>query len=64
MQYGDVVVFLHEFGHLMHLIIGGQTPFAAQDGFMVEGDFIEAPSQMLEEFFHDYGVLSSFARRT
>jgi thimet oligopeptidase len=62
MQYGDVVVFLHEFGHLMHLIIGGQTAFAAQDGFMVEGDFIEAPSQMLEEFFHDYGVLSSFAR--
>jgi thimet oligopeptidase len=62
MQYGDVVVFLHEFGHLMHLIIGGQTPFAAQDGFMVERDFIEAPSQMLEEFFHDYGVLSSFAR--
>lgn len=62
MQYGDVVVFLHEFGHLMHLIIGGQTPFAAQDGFMVEGDFIEAPSQMLEEFFHDYGVLRSFAR--
>ena len=31
MQYGDVVkVFLHEFGHLMHLIIGGQTPFAAR----------------------------------
>jgi thimet oligopeptidase len=62
MQYGDVVVFLHEFGHLMHLIIGGQTTFSGQDGFMVEGDFIEAPSQMLEEFFHDYGVLSSFAR--
>jgi thimet oligopeptidase len=62
MQYGDVVVFLHEFGHLMHHVIGGQNAFAGEGAFLVEGDFIEAPSQMLEEFFHDYGVLSSFAR--
>jgi thimet oligopeptidase len=62
MQYGDVVVFLHEFGHLMHHLIGSQNAFAGEGGFLVEGDFIEAPSQMLEEFFHDYGVLSSFAR--
>jgi thimet oligopeptidase len=62
MQYGDVVIFLHEFGHLMHHVIGGQNPYVGLGGFNVEGDFIEAPSQMLEEFFHDYGVLSSFAR--
>ena len=62
MQYGDVVVFLHEFGHLVHHLIGGQNAFAGEGAFLVEGDFIEAPSQMLEEFFHDYGVLSSFAR--
>ena len=62
MQYGDVVVFLHEFGHLMHHIIGGQHRFAGQGAFNIEGDFVEAPSQMLEEFFHDYGVLSTFAR--
>src|SRR5256886_8257986 len=62
MQYGDVVVFLHEFGHLMHHLIGSQNAFVGEGGFLVEGDFIEAPSQMLEEFFHDYGVLSSFAR--
>ena len=55
MQYGDVVVFLHEFGHLMHHVIGGQNRFAGEGGFFVEGDFVEAPSQMLEEFFHDYG---------
>ena len=61
MQYGDVVVFLHEFGHLMHHVIGSQNRFAGQGGFNVEGDFIEAPSQMLEEFFHDYGVLTPFA---
>jgi thimet oligopeptidase len=62
MQYSDVVIFLHEFGHLMHHVIGGQNSYAGEGGFNVEGDFIEAPSQMLEEFFHDYGVLSSFAR--
>ncbi len=63
MQYGDVVTFLHEFGHLMHHLIGGQNRFAGEGAFSVEGDFVEAPSQMLEEFFHDYGVLSSFAHQ-
>jgi thimet oligopeptidase len=62
MQYNDVVTFLHEFGHLMHHVISGHNAFIGEGGFLVEGDFIEAPSQMLEEFFHDYGVLSSFAR--
>jgi thimet oligopeptidase len=62
MQYGDVVIFLHEFGHLMHHLIGGQNSYAGEAAFNVEGDFVEAPSQMLEEFFHDYGVLASFAQ--
>ncbi|MBV8343249.1 MAG: Zn-dependent oligopeptidase [Gammaproteobacteria bacterium] len=68
MEYDDVVIFLHEFGHLMHQVIGGHTAFAGQNAlaaentFGVEWDFVEAPSQMLEEFFRDYGVLSSFAR--
>jgi thimet oligopeptidase len=61
MQYGDVVIFLHEFGHLMHHLIGGQNSYAGEAAFNVEGDFVEAPSQMLEQFFHDYGVLASFA---
>ena len=62
MQYGDVIVFLHEFGHLMHHVIGSQNRFAGTGGFFVEGDFVEAPSQMLEEFFHDYRIITSFAR--
>lgn len=62
MLYDDVVVFLHEFGHMMHHIIGSQHAFAGAGAFNVEGDFVEAPSQMLEEFFRDYGVLASFAR--
>lgn len=62
MQYNDVVTFFHEFGHLMHAILGGQTEWAGLSGFATEGDFIEVPSQMLEEFFRDEKLLQSFAK--
>jgi Zn-dependent oligopeptidase len=62
MQYNDVVTFFHEFGHLMHALLGGHTEWAGISGFATEGDFIEVPSQMLEEFFRDEKVLQSFAR--
>jgi thimet oligopeptidase len=62
LQYSDVVTFFHEFGHLMHAIIGGQTEWAGLSGFATEGDFIEVPSQMLEEFFRDEKLLQAFAK--
>ena len=62
MQYSDVVTFFHEFGHLMHAILGGNTEWAGVSGFATEGDFIEVPSQMLEEFFRDERLLQLFAR--
>jgi thimet oligopeptidase len=62
MQYDDVVTFFHEFGHLMHNILGGQQEWSGITGFSTETDFIEAPSQMLEEFFRDPGLLRSFAK--
>ena len=62
LQYNDVVTFFHEFGHLMHAILGGQTEWAGISGFATEGDFIEVPSQMLEEFFRDEKLLQAFAR--
>jgi thimet oligopeptidase len=61
LQYSDVVTFFHEFGHLMHAILGGQTEWAGISGFATEGDFIEVPSQMLEEFFRDEKLLQAFA---
>ena len=61
LQYSDVVTFFHEFGHLMHFILGGQGEWSAQGAFDVEFDFVEAPSQMLEEMFHDTAILQSFA---
>jgi len=62
LQYNDVVTFFHEFGHLMHAILGGQTEWAGVSGFATEGDFIEVPSQMLEEFFRDEKLLQAFAK--
>ena len=62
MEYADVVTFFHEFGHLMHWILGGQQQWAGISGITMEGDFVEAPSQMLEEWMHSPQVLASFAK--
>jgi thimet oligopeptidase len=62
MEYGDVSTFFHEFGHLMHHILGGQQPYAGISGITMESDFVEAPSQMLEEWIRSPQVLAKFAR--
>jgi thimet oligopeptidase len=62
LQYSDVVTYFHEFGHLMHAILGGRTEWIGLSGFATEGDFIEVPSQMLEEFFRDERLLQAFAK--
>jgi len=62
MDYAEVVTFFHEFGHLMHHILGGGQRWAGISGVNVETDFVEAPSQMLEEWMHSPQVLASFAR--
>ena len=62
MQYSEVVTFFHEFGHLMHHILGSQAQWSGAGGFNVEGDFVESPSQMLEEMFHDPAILQSFGK--
>lgn len=50
LEHADVETFLHEFGHLLHHIFAGEQRYAALSGVATEGDFIEAPSQMLEEW--------------
>ena len=61
MEHADVVVFLHEFGHLIHWLFAGQRPFAIQNFSEIENDVIEAPSQLLEEWVWDYPTLKGFA---
>jgi thimet oligopeptidase len=61
MEHGDVKTFFHEFGHLLHHVLGGRTRWAGQSGVATEWDFVEAPSQMLEEWVWDPEVLRTFA---
>jgi thimet oligopeptidase len=45
----DVETFFHEFGHVMHNTLSN-TEFASQGGTSVQRDFVEAPSQIYEEW--------------
>ncbi|MCY1042632.1 Zn-dependent oligopeptidase [Corallococcus sp. bb12-1] len=62
MQHGDVETFFHEFGHLLHHIFGGHTRWAGLSGVRTEWDFVEAPSQMLEEWARDVTCLQTFSK--
>ena len=61
LQHSDVITYFHEFGHLMHALLGGRQKWAGISGIATEGDFVEVPSQMLEEFFRDPHLLATFA---
>lgn len=61
MEHGDVVTFLHEFGHMIHGMFGTSRRWAGISGITTEWDFVEAPSQMLEEWVYDYDTLKGFA---
>jgi thimet oligopeptidase len=61
MAQGDVTTFLHEFGHLIHDMYSGHTRYATQSMNYIPQDFIEAPSQLLEEWTFDYDTLKRFA---
>ncbi|MFY9712484.1 MAG: M3 family metallopeptidase [Microbacterium sp.] len=62
MEHRQVQTFFHEFGHLVHEILAGRQEWAAFAGIATEWDFVEAPSQMLEEWVWDAEVLRTFAR--
>lgn len=63
LEHKQVETFLHEFGHLLHALFGGQNQrWLYFSGIRTERDFVEAPSQMLEEWVWDAQTLKRFAK--
>lgn len=57
----DVECFFHEFGHALHDILG-RTRVASFAGTHVKRDFVELPSQMLEEWLWDAAILKMVSK--
>jgi thimet oligopeptidase len=62
MEHTDVVTFFHEFGHLLHAILSGRSRWIRTSMEGIEWDFVEAPSQMLEEWARRPEALQRFAK--
>ena len=61
LTHDTVETFFHEFGHCLHTILS-ESQYYRFSGTSVERDFVEAPSQMFENWVWDADVLSTFAR--
>jgi len=61
LTYDEVETFLHEFGHALHGIFSA-TRYPSMCSPNVAWDFVELPSQLMENFGHERAFLHSFAR--
>lgn len=61
LNHGDVYVLFHEFGHLMHMLLG-HPELPEYHAMSVERDFIEMPSQLQEQWIWEPEALATFAR--
>ncbi len=61
LQHAEVETLFHEFGHILHMSLTN-ADFTRFSGANTEWDFVEAPSQIMEEWCWQPGVLQRFAR--
>lgn len=60
LNHNELETLLHEFGHVLHGVLS-KTRYADQSGTSVKRDFVEAPSQMFEEWARREEALKLFA---
>lgn len=61
LTFSEVNTFLHEFGHALHGMFAN-TRFQCMSGTNVYWDFVELPSQIMENFATEKEFLNTFAR--
>lgn len=57
---GEVSTFLHEFGHALHALLS-ECRFSSLSGTSVTRDFVELPSQLMENWMGEESWLTTFA---
>lgn len=60
LTHDDVEMLFHEFGHAVHFVCT-RTPLPHFNAFQVETDFLEVPSQMLENWCWDVDMLCALS---
>ena len=61
LRFSEVETFMHEMGHAMHGMLS-EVHYESLSGTNVKRDFVEMPSQVMENWCYEPTFLSTFAR--